>query len=134
MLVAARGGGSYPLNLFVLLSCRCFLENSADYLRVLRSRRRVSHRCWRLSYVGRSSSATPRFGVVVAKRHVPAAVQRNRIRRMLREYFRQQLRFSLPAMDFLMQTTCVLSLSSFSGEQLREECLTLFTNAINKPL
>ena len=102
-------------------------------MRVLRSRRRVNRHCWRLHYIGSPSSAAPRFAVVIAKRHVRTAVQRNRIRRVLREYFRQQLRFSLPAMDFLMQTTRMLPLPA-SGEQLRKECRALFADVVNKPL
>jgi ribonuclease P protein component len=45
-----------------------------------------------------------RLGLVVSKRALPGAVQRNRARRVLRETFRQQ-RATLPSMDIVVQVT-----------------------------
>lgn len=102
-------------------------------MRVLRSRQRVSRNGWRLHHIGNPPGDAPRFAVVVAKRHARAAVVRNRIRRLLREYFRQELRFNLPARDFLMQSTAVQPLP-VNGAALRAECRDLFSQAIGKPL
>ena len=41
----------------------------------------------------------PRLGLSVAKRHVRRATLRNRVRRVLREHFRQVMRPKLPPMD-----------------------------------
>ncbi len=106
---------------------------------MLRSRQRVSSSGWRLSYCPSASSATSahsataRFSVVVAKRHVRHAVLRNRIRRLLREYFRQELQPLLPAMDYVLQTTRP-PLLPIVNARLRSECRCLFSRAIDKPL
>jgi len=43
----------------------------------------------------------PRLGIIVAKKHVKLAVQRNRIKRLLRESFRCK-RHSLPKIDMVI--------------------------------
>lgn len=43
----------------------------------------------------------PRLGLVIAKRHVRTAVQRNRIKRILREQFRL-LQYDLPKVDIII--------------------------------
>ncbi|MCK8515257.1 ribonuclease P protein component [Methylonatrum kenyense] len=43
----------------------------------------------------------PRLGMAISKRHVPRAVDRNRIKRISREAFRQQ-RMALPARDVIL--------------------------------
>lgn len=45
-----------------------------------------------------------RLGLVVSKRALPSAVQRNRAKRVLRETFRQR-RWELPPMDIVVQIT-----------------------------
>ena len=44
---------------------------------------------------------TPRLGIIVAKKNVKLAVQRNRIKRLLRETFRNE-RFQLPKIDIIV--------------------------------
>jgi len=39
-------------------------------------------------YVGRRAARTPRLGILVSRRHAAAAVERNRIKRCIREAFR----------------------------------------------
>jgi ribonuclease P protein component len=48
------------------------------------------------------SDTTARLGIAVAKKAVGAAVARNRIKRVIREYFRQT-RGQLPALDIVVQ-------------------------------
>lgn len=43
----------------------------------------------------------PRLGIIVAKKHVKLAVQRNRIKRLLRESFRCK-RYSIPGLDIVV--------------------------------
>jgi len=43
----------------------------------------------------------PRLGIIVAKKHVKLAVQRNRVKRLLRESFRHK-QISLPHMDMVV--------------------------------
>jgi len=43
----------------------------------------------------------PRLGIIVAKKHVKLAVQRNRVKRLLRESFRHR-QTSLPHMDIVV--------------------------------
>jgi ribonuclease P protein component len=51
----------------------------------------------------------PRLGLVVGKRFAPRAVDRNRIRRVVRESFRRR-RADLPALDIVVQ--CVRTAGS----------------------
>lgn len=46
------------------------------------------------------AGADPRLGMVVAKRHIARAHERNRVKRIVRESFRQQCRFT--AMDVVV--------------------------------
>ena len=39
-------------------------------------------------YVGRRAARTPRLGILISRRHAAAAVERNRIKRCVREAFR----------------------------------------------
>ncbi|MDX1755939.1 MAG: ribonuclease P protein component [Marinobacter sp.] len=76
------------------------LLRPADYSKVFENVRvRVSHRHFLLL-------ATPndlghaRVGLIFAKKHLKLAVQRNRVKRLVRETFRQQ--HGLPAMDIVV--------------------------------
>lgn len=64
------------------------LLNARDYRGVFdNARLKISHQ--RLLILARSnSSETPRLGLVIAKKNIRLAVQRNRIKRILRESFR----------------------------------------------
>lgn len=94
---------------------------------MLRSRRGARRGGWRLYCAANAPVSAPRFAVVVARRYVRGAVERNRIRRLLREYFRQELRLRLPPMDYLMRTVSALPFQD--ARQLREECRALFAEA-----
>jgi len=49
-----------------------------------------------------SPTGQPRIGLIVGKRHCPLAVDRNRIKRIVRETFRVR-RCRLPALDIVIQ-------------------------------
>ena len=76
----------------------------ADYLRVLRRGRVLRAGGWSLSYVCRKKTA--RLAVIVGKKRARSAVVRNRLRRQLREGFRQHWRLELPPADFILRAVC----------------------------
>jgi ribonuclease P protein component len=80
------------------------LNRPPEFDRVFRTATvRRSQGALRLSAVANRMPAA-RLGLVVSKRALPGAVQRNRARRVLRETFRQQ-RATLPSMDIVVQVT-----------------------------
>lgn len=80
------------------------LLKSRDFDRVFRSATLRQRRgALRLSAVA-NRMRTARLGLVVGKRALPKAHQRNRAKRVLRETFRRR-RPGLPAMDIVVQVT-----------------------------
>lgn len=64
------------------------LLNAQDYSRVFeKADARASHRHM-LLLARRSEGSQSRLGLVIAKKHIKLAVQRNRIKRLAREFFR----------------------------------------------
>lgn len=64
------------------------LLSSADFRRVFRQRRKVSARCASLHLAG-NDLAHARLGITVSRKVSKKAVERNRIKRLVREYFRK---------------------------------------------
>jgi len=65
------------------------LLNAADYKAVFSNAQyKVSCRYFLILAI-RNNWLHPRLGLVIAKKNVNKAVQRNRVKRMVREYFRQ---------------------------------------------
>lgn len=80
------------------------LTEARDFDRVFRSASvRARHGALRLSAVP-NRMQTARLGLVVGKRALRKAPQRNRAKRVLRETFRRR-RHELPAMDIVIQVT-----------------------------
>ncbi|MEM6582675.1 MAG: ribonuclease P protein component [Pseudomonadota bacterium] len=79
------------------------LLNASDYSRVFDyADSSASHR--HMLLLGKANSGpTHRLGLVIAKKNVKQAVQRNRIKRVAREFFRQ-LPQSQPTMDVVLLT------------------------------
>lgn len=71
--------------------------------------------------------ASPRMGLVVSKRTVRKAVERNRIKRVLREEFRGRRRF-LPALDIVIQVV-----ARADNSALRADADILFTRLAVSP-
>ena len=69
----------------------------------------------------------PRFAVSVSKRHLRRANRRNRLRRVLRESFRQVWAGELAACDYLLASASAFAKSN--EEELRGECLRLLKEA-----
>ena len=57
----------------------------------------------------------PRIGLIIAKRHLKFAVQRNRMKRMLRERFRQS-RCELPNVDLVVRLLAKPDMASIAGD------------------
>ena len=64
------------------------LTRAADYQRIFR-RRAGQHGRYFSMYIATNPSATARLGLAVSKKASRAAVRRNRIKRVIREAFRQ---------------------------------------------
>ncbi|MGI9338267.1 MAG: ribonuclease P protein component [Gammaproteobacteria bacterium] len=112
-----------------------FLTRREEFRAVARRGRRKTGVFWSLRYKPvklanmQPEDAKPaaRFAVSVSKRHLRRASRRNRLRRVLRESFRQVWANELFACDYI-----VASASAFakSGEdELRDECRRLLNEA-----
>lgn len=76
------------------------LLNSTAYTQVFNDAPiRASHPCFLL--LCRSNSIQARLGLVIAKKHVKRANQRNRLKRLIRESFRLQ-QHNIPAIDVIV--------------------------------
>lgn len=65
--------------------------------------RSISHRTDCIRIIGLANGEThPRLGLIVAKRILPRAVDRNRVKRLIRETFRNRVP-ELPAIDLIVQ-------------------------------
>ena len=79
------------------MPARCFLANREQFQLAARGRKITGPRI--TAYCRRKKRGKPRLGLIVAKKHIRRASVRNRVRRILREHFRQNLQTQLPAMD-----------------------------------
>lgn len=77
------------------------LRTPADFNRVLRRGVRSTDSCFRV-YACPNDIAVARLGITVSRKAAPAAVARNRIKRLVRESFRIS-RETLPTMDIVVQ-------------------------------
>jgi ribonuclease P protein component len=89
---------------------------------------RVSSR-YLLMLAKSSDSSASRLGIVVAKKNIPKAVQRNRIKRLLRESFR------IRKLDFATIDLVVLAKKGFDAlenHEIRAQIDTLFQELSKK--
>lgn len=78
------------------------LLSAADYSRVF-AKAEVKAACPELLFLARTNELKhPRLGLVIAKKHVKLAHQRNRIKRIIRESYRQRCQQQLPALDVVV--------------------------------
>lgn len=101
-----------------------FLSRRKHFVQTARRGKKITGGCWLLRFIPSSRTAA-RLGVSVSKRFVRLAVRRNRLRRVIREEFRQQWRADLPPMDMLI----ALAASPADEESARRECAALLTAA-----
>jgi ribonuclease P protein component len=77
--------------------------SSSDFTRVLREGRRHGDPLF-MVIAARGPGPTARLGLVVSRRAARSAVQRNRIKRLVREGFRQRSA-ELPALDIIVKAS-----------------------------
>lgn len=80
-----------------------FIRQQEDFARLFCHGKVIRGGLWQLRVMPNSSSKQARLGVIISKRNVASAVLRNRLRRIVREHFRQNLLGQLPAVDLLLQ-------------------------------
>jgi ribonuclease P protein component len=71
----------------------------------------------------------PRLGLVIAKKNIRLAVQRNRVKRIIRESFRLH-QHQLPAIDMILLARA--GLGEFSNTQLHDEISKIWIRLIKK--
>jgi len=70
-------------------------------------------------YVGHRSARTPRLGILISRRHAAAAVERNRIKRCIREAFRLEQE-NLRSLELLIRPPYGVRASPSMIRDLRE--------------
>jgi ribonuclease P protein component len=80
---------------------RARLLKPAEFSRVFKDPIRSSDRLFTILAVTNAEQAMPRLGLAISKKHAKRALDRNRIKRLVRESFRHQLQL-LPMADFVV--------------------------------
>lgn len=105
------------------------LLGAADYQPVFKNARYKVSCQYILILAVTSTVARPRLGLVIAKKNIAKAVQRNRVKRIFRESFRHNQRL-LPALDIVILARSGLGL--LSNEQVHKSIERLWQELINK--
>ena len=90
--MVSRAGESFPRT--------SRLTRAADYRAVFQANTRISDDCFTLLFATRDSTP-PRLGLAVSKKQVKRAVDRNRIKRIIRQSFRVHQN-QLPGVDVVV--------------------------------
>lgn len=80
---------------------RARLLKPAEFSRVFKDPIRSSDRLFTILAVTNAEQAMPRLGLAISKKHAKRALDRNRIKRLVRESFRHRLQL-LPMADFVV--------------------------------
>jgi ribonuclease P protein component len=94
------------------------LSSSEDFERLMKSGRRRSAAGFVFFYAAREGGGA-RLGILISRRHAALASDRNRIKRCIREAFRQE-HHRLPPMDLLVRPPLGLKPGRGTASQLRE--------------
>lgn len=89
---------------------RARLLKPAEFSRVFKDPIRSSDRLFTILAVTNTEQALPRLGLAISKKHAKRALDRNRIKRLVRESFRHQQQ--LPAADFVVMARDATRLAS----------------------
>jgi len=76
------------------------LRQKSEFDRVYRDARRFADSCFAI-FARHTGGSVPRLGLAIAARIIGGAVRRNRIKRLVRESFRQH-QHELPAVDIVV--------------------------------
>ncbi|MHB8424239.1 MAG: ribonuclease P protein component [Gammaproteobacteria bacterium] len=91
------------------------MRTPACFSRAFRSGFCSTDSCFRV-YACRNHASTARLGITVARKAVPVAVSRNRLKRLVRESFRSRRR-TMPALDMVVQAKAPAAAAS--NEEIR---------------
>lgn len=105
---------------------RAHLRASAEFQAVFGEGKRISGACFRLHVRFSDGAERARLGLTVSKRVSKSAVERNRLRRQMRETFRRQ-RSLLPPADYVL--TAKPEAAKADNATLRAELLSLLERA-----
>lgn len=72
----------------------------------------------------------PRLGMAIAKKNLKHAVQRNRLKRLIREFFRLQVKNTTGGLDFVVMAK--KNSADKNGEQIRQALQKHFNYLIKK--
>lgn len=108
---------------------RARLLKPDEFKHTFQGGRRSSAGCLTAVHVG-SPHSQARLGLAIAKKNVPHAVDRNRIKRAIRESFRHH-RAQLPAMDIVILIRP--GSQAISSAELREQLERLWTRIAAPP-
>lgn len=86
------------------------LLKPAEFSQVFKDPIRSSDRLFTILAVRNTEQAMPRLGLAISKKHAKRALDRNRIKRLVRESFRQQ--HNLPAADLVVMARDVTARAS----------------------
>ncbi|MGI9298306.1 MAG: ribonuclease P protein component [Gammaproteobacteria bacterium] len=102
-----------------------FLSRRGDFLLTARRGKKITGGCWLLRFTPSRRTAA-RIAVSVSKRFIRRAVRRNRLRRVIREEFRQRWRADLPPMDMIV----ALAAPPEDETAARRECAEVLAAAV----
>ena len=77
------------------------LKKADDFNQVKKTGKKIQSSSFTLAYLKRSQQTDPRFGIIVSNNVSPVAVIRNRIKRAIREVFRQNMVYIKPEYDIV---------------------------------
>ena len=99
------------------------LTKTDEFSSVFGFRRAIRGKLLMLHYQPRAEGMDARLGLVVGKKLLKHAVDRNRLKRIVREQFRMR-RSSLPAMDLVVRLA--VKPAPLDGKQIADDIVTLF--------
>lgn len=118
--VAADAGESFPR--------RLRLTRASEFKQVFQSNFRCADACITI-LIGRKAGLCPRLGFAIARKQVPRAVGRNRLKRLFRESFRKT-QHRLPARDLVIMVRRDIVLDS--AEKIRAALDQLWNSIIKQ--
>lgn len=120
MTTGSDGVNSFPK--------RCRLITAGDYRQVFSRPKRVSTPQL-LFLFSKNNQGRSRLGLAIAKKQIPLAVDRNRVKRLIRESFRYQ-QSQLNSLDIVVMAR--KSLLNMDNTQIRQQLDKLWGQVVHK--
>ena len=102
------------------------IRKNAEFVAIRQSGMRLRNKHLIVNFIEKSDGC-PRLGVVIAKRHIAKSVQRNQIKRQIKEWFRMK-KCQLIPMDYVIIVT--RSAGTLSHIELKR-CLNSLLQKVN---